>query len=87
MYRAQRRIKCGAAVCSLVWTRMGVLAGRPVAMGALCLVLLSPMDQLMREVPTSLTTLRVHVDDFTVAHRVDGTFSIYIYIYMRQQTG
>ena len=52
MYKAQRRITCGAAVCSPVWTLIGVLAGCPVAMGAICLVLFSLMDQFMREVST-----------------------------------
>ena len=57
---------------------MGVLAGCPVAMGALCLAILSPMDQLMREVPKGLVTLKVYVDDFTIAHRVNGSNSIYV---------
>lgn len=56
---------------------MGVLAGCPVAMGALCLAIFCTMDQLMREVPTALTTLKVHVDDFTIAHRVSGSIGIY----------
>ena len=37
MYTSPRRIRCGAAVCKPVWTSMGVLAGCPIAMGALCL--------------------------------------------------
>ena len=68
MYTSPRRIRCGAAMCKPVWTSMGVLAGCPIAMGALCLAVLKPMDDLTREVPRSIASIKVYVDDFTVTH-------------------
>ena len=56
---------------------MGVLAGCPIAMGALCLAVIEPMDILMREVPNALADIKVYVDDFTITHRVDGKQSPY----------
>ena len=77
MYTAPRRIRCGAAVCRPAWTTMDVLAGCPIAMGALCLAVIKPMDLLTREVPRALTDIKVYVDDFTITHRAHGSQSPY----------
>ena len=51
MYPAPRRIGCGAADCKLVWTNMGVLAGCPIAMAALRLACLDPVEEFLKKIP------------------------------------
>lgn len=57
-------------VCKPDWTT-GVLAGRPIAMGAICLAIIQPMGIL-----ATLTTMKMYVDDFTT-RQVDGSVSAY----------
>ena len=45
MYKAARRIRCGRALSTAVFSKIGVLAGCPIAMGLLLLSVLDPMDQ------------------------------------------
>ena len=75
MYTSPRRIRCGAAVCKPVWTSMGLLAGCPIAMGALCLAVLKPIDDLTREIPRSIATIKVYVDDFRITHIANAQLS------------
>ena len=44
MYKAARRIRYGNAYSRAVYTKVGVLAGCPVAMGLLLLAILDPVD-------------------------------------------
>ena len=66
MYRADRRIRCGAAFSRAVRTNMGVLAGCPIAMGALLLATMDPMERFMQSIPRHLNLNMVYVDDFNL---------------------
>ena len=63
---------------------MRVLACCPIAIGALCLVVISSMDFLMREIPKAMTSVKVYVDDFTVTHKMSGSASQYEAAYQLQ---
>ena len=69
MYRAARRIKCGAALCRQIWTDMGVLAGCPIAMGSLCLAIIRPMRAYLAAKPRGVEISKVYVDDFTSMYK------------------
>ena len=66
MYRAGRRIRCGTAYSKEVFTNMGVLAGCPVAMVALMLSCIDPVEEFLRLGPRCLSVFKVYVDDFSL---------------------
>ena len=72
MYRAERRIRCGAAFSRSVRTNMGVLAGCPIAMGLLLLATMDPMERFMTSIPKHLNLAMVYVDDFNLTFAFDG---------------
>ena len=52
---------------------MGVLAGCPIAMGALLLASMDPMEEFMKTIPAQLKVTMAYVDDFNLTFRfVDG---------------
>ena len=67
MYRAARRIKCGDALCQAAFTEQGVLAGCPIAMGALCLAILDPMVKFRAAKYEGFQMAKVYVDDFAIS--------------------
>ena len=71
MYRSARRIKCGDALSLPTFTVQGVLAGCPIAMGALCLAVIQPVDDFLKREPRGCTMMRVYVDDFTTTYEFD----------------
>ena len=73
MYKGARRIKCGDALSRPVYTKQGVLAGCPIAMGALCLAVIDPVDKFLAKQPVGCKAIKVYVDDFTVVYEFDPT--------------
>ena len=73
MYRAPRRIRCGAAYSQPVLTNMGVLAGCPIAMGLLLLASIDPIETFMKSVPKQLDLLMVYVDDLNLTFTFKDT--------------
>ena len=71
MYKAPRRIRCGNALCRKLWTSIGVLAGCPIAMGALLLAMLPAMDKFTEMESEGLKSLDVYVDDVTTLYEFD----------------
>ena len=51
MYTGARRIRCGKAYSRAAHTKMGVLAGCPIAMGLLLLANLDPVDCFWKQLP------------------------------------
>jgi len=75
MYTGARRIRCGKAFSKAAYTKVGVLAGCPIAMGLLLLANLDPVDQFWKELPShikfSMVGLVVYVDDFMMVVSFD----------------
>ena len=71
MYKGARRIKCGDALSRPIYTAQGVLAGCPIAMGALCLAVMDPVDKFLAKQPEGCKVVKVYVDDFTVVYEFD----------------
>ena len=75
MYTGSRRIMCGKAYSRAARTKMGVLAGCPIAMGLFLLVNLDPVDRFWKQLPryikSSIMGLKIFVDDFMVVFRFD----------------
>ena len=69
MYSAGRRVRCGKAHSEPVKTKIGVLAGCPIAMGLLLLSVIDPVDIFWKKSPAYMTSLRVYVDDFALSFR------------------
>ena len=69
MYTGRRRIRCGKAYSKPVCTKVGVLAGCPIAMGLLLLSIIDPVDKFWSKPPTALVRLKVYVDDFALSFR------------------
>ena len=67
MYKAERRIRYGNAFSKAVYTKVGVLAGCPVAMGLLLLAVIDPVDRFWKTIPRELASLKVYVDDFVLS--------------------
>ena len=67
MYKAERRIRYGNAFSKAVYTKVGVLAGCPVAMGLLLLAVIDPVDRFWKNIPRELASLKVYVDDFVLS--------------------
>ena len=59
MYRGARRIKCGNALSKATFTETGVLAGCPIAMGALCLAILDPMIKFVQTGPEGFEMAKI----------------------------
>ena len=53
MYTGRRRIKCGKAYSGSVSTKVGVLAGCPIAMGLLLLPIIDPVETFWNTAPTA----------------------------------
>ena len=51
MYIAPRKISCGKACSRAVFSKTGVLAGCPIAIGLLLLSLLRPVDRFYTSIP------------------------------------
>ena len=73
MYKAARRIRYGSAYSRAVYTKVGVLAGCPIAMGLLLLAVLEPVDLFWKTVPRELVSLKVYVDDFALSFAFKST--------------
>ena len=75
MYTGSRRIRCGKAYSRAAHTKMGVLAGCPIAMGLVLLVNLDPVDRFWKQLPryikSSIMGLKMYVDDFMIVFRFD----------------
>ena len=75
MYIGARRIRCGQAYSKPVHTKIGVLSGRPIAMGLLLLANLDPVDRFWKEILShirfSIVGLKVYVDDFMLIFSFD----------------
>ena len=76
MYTGARRIRCGKAYSKAAHTKVGVLAGCPIAMGLLLLANLDPVDRFWKEVPAhirfSIIGLKVYADDFMMVFSLDN---------------
>ena len=76
MYTGARRIRCGKALSRAAYTKKGVLAGCPIAMGLLLLANLKPVDDFWASLPPrirdNIVVFRVYVDDFIVAFKLDS---------------
>ena len=72
MYKAARRIRCGSAYSRPVYTNMGVLAGCPIAMAALLLASIDPVEEFLRTKPKYLSVFKVYVDDFSLTFTFGG---------------
>ena len=51
---------------------MGVLAGCPIAMVALLLVCIDPVEEFLRWKPDNLSVFKVYVDDFSLTYTFGG---------------
>ena len=75
MYNGARRIRCGKAFSKAVYTKVGVLAGCPIAMGLLLLANLDPVEKFWSDLPqhiiSSIVNCKVYVDDFIVVFSVN----------------
>ena len=75
MYTSPRRIKCGDAYSKSATTKIGVLAGCPIAMGLLLLANLDPIDDFWDKLPKhiyqSISNIKVYVDDFIIVFKFD----------------
>ena len=67
MYKARRRVRCGKAFSGYAVADVGVLAGCPIAMGALLLSILDPIEQFWKSGPKGLGSLKVYVNDFALS--------------------
>ena len=72
MYKSNRRIRCGSAYSRPVKTNMGVLAGCPIAMVALLLACIDPVEEFLRWGPRYLSVFKVYVDDFSLTFTFGG---------------
>ena len=59
MYTAERRIRCGKAYSKPVVTKVGVLAGCPLAMGLLLLSIVDPVEDFWARSPLNMISLEV----------------------------
>ena len=77
MYTAAKRIRCGSAYSKLVFTKVGVLAGCPIAMVLLLLANLDPVEKFWQALPLhmreSIAVFKVYVDDFVLLLSFDGS--------------
>ena len=69
MYTAERRIRCGKAFSFPVTTKIGVLAGCPLAMSLLLFAVLDPVEDFWKRPLTCMVGLKVYVDDFALSFR------------------
>ena len=76
MYTGARRVRCGKAYSKAAHTKIGVLAGCPIAMGLSLLANLDPVDRFWKSLPSqikfSITGLKVYVDDFMIVFSFDS---------------
>eukprot|EP00972_Heterocapsa_arctica_P012724 1869032-Heterocapsa_arctica.AAC.1 len=68
MYRGQRRIAWRSTTSRAMYTDKAVVVGCGLAMHALGMVSLDPMDEFARTAPPALLSLKLYVDDFLTGY-------------------